>query len=40
MALADLLMIGVARNPLWGEVGASLIAIDTLVHNFLAAPAS
>ena len=36
MALADLLMIGSAHNPLWGEVGASLIAIDTLVHNFLA----
>jgi hypothetical protein len=36
MALADLLMIGKARNPLWGEVGVSLVAIDTLVHNFLA----
>jgi hypothetical protein len=36
MALADLLMIGSAHNPLWGDVGASLIAIDTLVHNFLA----
>lgn len=36
MALADLLMIGRARNPLWGEIGASLIAIDTLVHNFFA----
>jgi hypothetical protein len=36
MALADLLMFGRGRNPLWGEVGASLIAIDTLVHNFLA----
>lgn len=35
MALADLLMIGRVHNPLWGEVGASLIAIDTLVHNFL-----
>jgi hypothetical protein len=35
MALADLLIIGRGRNPLWGEVGASLIAIDTLVHNFL-----
>jgi hypothetical protein len=36
MALADLLMIGSTHNPLWGEVGASLIAVDTLVHNFLA----
>jgi hypothetical protein len=36
MALAYLLMIGRVRNPLWGEVGVSLIAIDTLVHNFLA----
>lgn len=35
MALADLLMIGRSRNPLWGEVGVSLIAIDRLVHNFL-----
>ena len=23
------------HNPRWGEVGGSLIAIDTLVHNFL-----
>jgi hypothetical protein len=35
MAFSDLLMMGAARNALWGEVGASLIAIDTLVHNFL-----
>jgi hypothetical protein len=35
MAFSDLLMMGSARNALWGEVGVSLIAIDTLVHNFL-----
>jgi len=35
MALSDLLVVGNARNPLWGEVGGSMIAIDTLVHNFL-----
>jgi len=35
MAFSDLLMMGSGRNALWGEVGASLIAIDTLVHNFL-----
>jgi hypothetical protein len=35
MALSDLLLIGSARNPLWAEVAAGLIAVDTLVHNFL-----
>jgi hypothetical protein len=35
MVLADLLVVGNAHNPRWGEVGGSLIAIDTLVHNFL-----
>jgi hypothetical protein len=35
MALSDLLIIGSTRNPVWGEVGGALIAIDTLVHNFL-----
>jgi hypothetical protein len=35
MALADLLVVGNNRNPRWGEVGGALIAIDTLVHNFL-----
>lgn len=35
MALADLLIIGKAHYPLWGEVGVSLIAVDRLVHNFL-----
>jgi hypothetical protein len=33
MALADLLLS--AQRPLWREVGASLVAVDTLVHNFL-----
>jgi hypothetical protein len=36
MTLADLLVVGHAHNPRWGEVGGSLIAIDSLVHNFLA----
>jgi hypothetical protein len=35
MALADLLVVGNSHNPLWAEVGGSLIAIDSLVHNFL-----
>ena len=35
MALSDLLLIGSRRNPLWAEVAAGLIAVDTLVHNFL-----
>jgi hypothetical protein len=35
MALSDLLLIGGSRNRLWAEVAAGLIAIDTLVHNFL-----
>ncbi len=34
MALSDLLLIGSRRNPLWAEVAAGLIAVDTLVHNF------
>jgi hypothetical protein len=33
MTLASLLLT--SRKPLWPEVGASLIAVDTLVHNFL-----
>jgi hypothetical protein len=36
MTLADLLLAASDHNPRWGEVGASLIAIDTLVHNFFA----
>ncbi|HEX4407386.1 MAG TPA: hypothetical protein VH206_01310 [Xanthobacteraceae bacterium] len=35
MALSDLLLSGRRRNRLWGEVGSALIAIDSLVHNFL-----
>jgi hypothetical protein len=35
MVLSDLLVVGNEHNPRWGEVGGSLIAIDTLVHNFL-----
>ena len=35
MALSDLLLIGSGRNPLWAEVATGLIAVDTLVHNFL-----
>ena len=35
MALSDLLLIGGGRNPLWAEVAPSLIAVDSLVHNFL-----
>jgi hypothetical protein len=36
MVLSDLLIVGNAHNPAWGEVGGALIAVDTLVHNFLA----
>jgi hypothetical protein len=35
MALATLLMGAGATRPGWFEVGASFIAVDTLVHNFL-----
>jgi hypothetical protein len=35
MALADLLLSGGAQRPRLNEVGASLVAVDTLVHNFL-----
>jgi hypothetical protein len=35
MALATLLMGAGAARPGWFEVGASFIAVDTLVHNFL-----
>jgi hypothetical protein len=35
VALSPLLMAAGKRKPLWFEVGASLIAVDTLVHNFL-----
>jgi hypothetical protein len=35
MALANLLLGADRRRPLWAEAGAVMIAIDTLVHNFL-----
>jgi hypothetical protein len=35
MALADLLMAAPRTKRHWFETGASLIAIDTLVHNWL-----
>jgi hypothetical protein len=35
MALSDLLLAGDAERPTWVEAGTVMIAIDTLVHNFL-----
>jgi hypothetical protein len=35
MALSHLLLAAGKRRPLWFEVGASFVAVDTLVHNFL-----
>jgi hypothetical protein len=35
MALSCLLLGAPAKLRLWHEVGASMVAIDTLVHNFL-----
>jgi hypothetical protein len=35
MALGNLLLGADRRRPLWAEAGAAMIAIDTLVHNFL-----
>ena len=35
MALASLLLAAGNRRPLWREVGATFVAIDTLVHNCL-----
>jgi len=35
MALAGLLLAGDPRRVLWTEAGAVMIAVDTLVHNFL-----
>ena len=35
MALANLLLAGDHRRVLWIEAGAVMIAVDTLVHNFL-----
>jgi hypothetical protein len=35
LALANLLLAAGDRRPLWVEVGATFVAVDTLVHNFL-----
>jgi hypothetical protein len=35
MALSELLLAGDARRLLWIEAGTVMIAVDTLVHNFL-----
>ncbi|MBR0842912.1 hypothetical protein JQ607_22145 [Bradyrhizobium liaoningense] len=35
MTLADILLAAPVSKPLWLETGFSMIAIDTLVHNFL-----
>jgi hypothetical protein len=35
MALSELLLAGDAKRPLWFEAGTVMIAVDTLVHNFL-----
>jgi hypothetical protein len=35
MTLSGILLAAPEDRPLWVEVGASMIAIDTLVHNFL-----
>jgi hypothetical protein len=35
MTLADILLAAPATQPLWFATGSSMIAIDTLVHNFL-----
>jgi hypothetical protein len=35
MALSELLLAGDARRPIWIEAGTVMIAVDTLVHNFL-----
>ncbi len=35
MALSELLLGGDAKRPAWVEAGTVMIAVDTLVHNFL-----
>ena len=35
MALSSMLLGAGKQRPLWFEVGATFVAIDTLVHNFL-----
>jgi hypothetical protein len=39
MALSALLLGAPEKMVLWTEVGGSMIAIDTLVHNFCTGPA-
>jgi hypothetical protein len=35
MVLSSLLLSAGQQRPLWREVGVGLVAVDTLVHNFL-----
>jgi hypothetical protein len=35
MALSELLLAGDAKRSLWIEAGTGMVAVDTLVHNFL-----
>jgi hypothetical protein len=35
MALSNLLLAARSRRPVWVDVGATFVAVDTLVHNFL-----
>ena len=35
MALSSMLLGAGKQRPLWLEVGATFVAVDTLVHNFL-----
>ena len=35
MALSDLLLGAGAHRPIWTEAGGAMIAVDTMVHNFL-----
>jgi hypothetical protein len=35
MALSTALLAASSRRPLWVEVGATFVAVDALVHNFL-----
>lgn len=35
MALSDFLIVGGGHDARWAEIGGSMMAIDTLVHNFL-----
>src|ERR1051325_434009 len=35
MGLSELLLAGDAKRLLWVEAGTAMIAVDTLVHNFL-----